>query len=148
MKDQTLKENNIKLGFITAFARASILALKEIPAANVSIEVTRSSYRDYVDLGVAVATPEALVTPVLRNAEAMGFLDIEKGIAELGKIACDGKLTIEDMAGGSFTISSSLFSMMFCNLTRLLYFAKSWRGPLCTTQSSGPHTTKTGSGAS
>ena len=66
--------------------------------------MTLSSYRDYVDLSVAVATPEGLVTPVLRNAEAMGFLDIEKGIAELGKIARDGKLTIEDMAGGSFTM--------------------------------------------
>ena len=97
---------------MTAFARASVLALKEIPAANASIEGDSIVYRDYVDLSVAVATPKGLVTPVLRNAEAMGFLDIEKGITELGKKARDGKLTIEDMAGGSFTMSVfSFFSV-------------------------------------
>lgn len=103
-KDQILKEHNIKLGFMSAFARASVLALKEIPAANASIEGDSIVYRDYVDLSVAVATPKGLVTPVLRNAEGMGFLDVEKGIAELGKKARDGKLTIEDMAGGTFTM--------------------------------------------
>ena len=111
-KDHILKEHNVKFGFMSAFARASVLALKEIPAANASIEGDSIVYRDYVDLSVAVATPKGLVTPVLRNAEAMGFLDIEKGIAELGKKARDGKLTIEDMAGGSFTMSVfSFFSV-------------------------------------
>lgn len=61
-------------------------------------------YRDYVDLSVAVATPKGLVTPVVRNAESMGFIEIEKEIAALGKKARDGKLTLEDMAGGSFTM--------------------------------------------
>lgn len=103
-KDQILKDQGIKLGFMSAFARASILALKEIPAANASIEGDSIVYRDYVDLSVAVATPKGLVTPVLRNAEGMGFLDIEKGIANLGKKARDGKLTIEDMTGGTFTM--------------------------------------------
>jgi 2-oxoglutarate dehydrogenase E2 component (dihydrolipoamide succinyltransferase) len=111
-KEQILKDQNIKLGFMSAFARASVLALKEIPAANASIEGDSIVYRDYVDLSVAVATPKGLVTPVLRNAEAMGFLDIEKGIAGLGKKARDGKLTIEDMAGGSFTMF--VFSFPSC----------------------------------
>ena len=97
-KDDIPKKHNVKLWFMSAFARASVLALKEIPAANASIEGDSIVYRDYVDLSVAVATPKGLVTPVLRNAEAMGFLDIEKGIAELGRKARDGKLTIEDMA--------------------------------------------------
>jgi len=109
-KDQILKDQGIKLGFMSAFARASVLALKEIPAANASIEGDSIVYRDYVDLSVAVATPKGLVTPVLRNAESMGFLDIEKGIVDLGKKARDGKLTIEDMAGGTFTMFAFPFS--------------------------------------
>ncbi|KIY65545.1 dihydrolipoamide succinyltransferase [Cylindrobasidium torrendii FP15055 ss-10] len=105
-KDAVLKEHDVKLGFMSAFAKASCLALKEIPAANASIEGDEIVYRDYVDLSVAVATPKGLVTPVLRNAEGMNFIDIEKGIVALGKKARDGKLTLEDMAGGSFTISN------------------------------------------
>jgi 2-oxoglutarate dehydrogenase E2 component (dihydrolipoamide succinyltransferase) len=84
-KDAILKEHDIKLGFMSAFARASILALKEIPSANASIEGDEIVYRDYVDLSVAVATPKGLVTPVVRNAEGMSFIDIEKEIAALGK---------------------------------------------------------------
>ncbi len=116
-KDHILKEHNIMLRFMSAFARASVLALKEIPAANANIEGDSIVYRDYVDLSVAVATHKGLVTPVLRNAEAMGFLDIEKGIAELGKKARDGKLTIEDMAGGSFTMF--VFSFFFLGYMRV-----------------------------
>lgn len=84
-KDGVLKNEGVKLGFMSAFARAAVLALKEIPAANASIEGDTIVYRDYVDLSVAVATPKGLVTPVVRNAEAMGLVDIEKAIAELGK---------------------------------------------------------------
>jgi 2-oxoglutarate dehydrogenase E2 component (dihydrolipoamide succinyltransferase) len=84
-KDGVLKNEGVKLGFMSAFARAAVLALKEIPAANASIEGDSIVYRDYVDLSVAVATPKGLVTPVVRNAEAMGLVDIEKAIAELGK---------------------------------------------------------------
>ena len=103
-KDDVLKNHDVKLGFMSAFARACVLALKEIPAANASIEGDSIVYRDYVDLSVAVATPKGLVTPVVRNAEVMNFVDVEKEIAALGKKARDGKLTIEDMAGGSFTM--------------------------------------------
>jgi 2-oxoglutarate dehydrogenase E2 component (dihydrolipoamide succinyltransferase) len=84
-KDGVLKNEGVKLGFMSAFARACVLALKEIPAANASIEGDSIVYRDYVDLSVAVATPKGLVTPVVRNAEGMGMIDIEKAIAELGK---------------------------------------------------------------
>ena len=87
-KDAILKEHDIKLGFMSAFARASILALKEIPSANASIEGDEIVYRDYVDLSVAVATPKGLVTPVVRNAEGMSFIEIEKEIAGLGKKVC------------------------------------------------------------
>ncbi|KAG6855751.1 hypothetical protein H0H87_011312 [Tephrocybe sp. NHM501043] len=120
-KDQVLKEHDVKLGYMSAFAKACSLALKEIPAANASIEGEEIVYRDYVDLSVAVATPKGLVTPVVRNAEGMNFVDIEKEIAFLGKKARDGKLTLEDMAGGTFTISNggvfgSLYGTPIINL--------------------------------
>ena len=103
-KDEVLKKHDVKLGFMSAFAKAACLALKEIPAANAMIEGDSIVYRDYVDLSVAVATPKGLVTPVVRNAEGMNFVDVEREIAALGKKARDGKLTIEDMAGGTFTM--------------------------------------------
>ena len=116
-KDQILKEHNVKLGLMSVFARVSVLALKEIPGANARIEGELIVYRDYVDLSVAVATLEGLVTPVLRNAEAMGFLDIEKGIAEPARRCVMGKLIIGDMASGSFTMFVfSLFSVSACVL--------------------------------
>jgi 2-oxoglutarate dehydrogenase E2 component (dihydrolipoamide succinyltransferase) len=88
-KDEIFKTHEVKLGFMSAFAKACTLALKEIPAANASIEGEEIVYRDYVDLSVAVATPKGLVTPVVRSAEGMGFIDIEKEIAALGKKVCD-----------------------------------------------------------
>ncbi len=103
-KDEIQKEHDVKLGFMSAFAKACALALKEIPSANASIEGDEIVYRDYVDLSVAVATPKGLVTPVVRNIETMNFLQIENEIAFLGKKARDGKLTLEDMAGGTFTM--------------------------------------------
>ncbi|KDQ58389.1 hypothetical protein JAAARDRAFT_34179 [Jaapia argillacea MUCL 33604] len=120
-KDEVLKVHDVKFGFMSAFAKASCLALKEIPAANASIEGEEIVYRDYVDLSVAVATPKGLVTPVVRNAEGMNFVEIENEIAALGKKARDGKLTIEDMAGGTFTISNggvfgSLYGTPIINL--------------------------------
>lgn len=84
-KDEIFKEHDVKLGFMSAFARACTLALQEIPAANASIEGDEIVYRDFVDLSVAVATPKGLVTPVVRNTETMNFLEIENGIASLGK---------------------------------------------------------------
>ncbi|WVQ78132.1 hypothetical protein IAT38_000213 [Cryptococcus sp. DSM 104549] len=120
-KDGVLKNEGVKLGFMSAFTKAACLALKEIPAANSSIEGDSIVYRDYVDLSVAVATPKGLVTPVVRNAESMGLIEIEKAIADLGKKARDNKLTIEDMSGGTFTISNggvfgSLYGTPIINL--------------------------------
>ncbi|KAG8992026.1 2-oxoglutarate dehydrogenase complex E2 component [Tulasnella sp. JGI-2019a] len=120
-KESILKQTGIKLGFMSAFAKASCLALKEIKAANASIEGDEIVYRDYVDLSVAVATPKGLVTPVVRNCESMEMLEIEQEISNLGKMARDGKLTLEHMSGGSFTISNggvfgSLYGTPIINL--------------------------------
>ncbi|TVY59222.1 2-oxoglutarate dehydrogenase complex component E2 [Lachnellula suecica] len=109
-KDDVLKKTGVKLGFMSAFSRACVLAMRDIPAVNASIEGPNGGdtivYRDYVDISVAVATEKGLVTPVVRNTEAMDLVGIEKSIADLGKKARDNKLTIEDMAGGTFTISN------------------------------------------
>ena len=109
-KDEILKNKGVKLGFMSAFSRACILAMRDVPAVNASIEGPNGGdtivYRDYVDISVAVATEKGLVTPVVRNAESLDMVGIERVIAELGKKARDNKLTIEDMAGGTFTISN------------------------------------------
>ncbi|KAH9996710.1 dihydrolipoyllysine-residue succinyltransferase 1 [Russula compacta] len=120
-KDEVLKQHEVKLGFMSVFSRACTLALKEIPAANASIEGDEIVYRDYVDLSVAVATPKGLVTPVIRNAESLSFVEFERELTALGKKAKDNKLTLEDMAGGSFTISNggvfgSLYGTPIINL--------------------------------
>ncbi|KAN0059728.1 2-oxoglutarate dehydrogenase complex E2 component [Thecaphora frezii] len=124
-KDRILKEKGVKLGFMGAFAKASAMALKDIPAANASIEGEGLGdtivYRDYVDLSVAVSTDKGLVTPVVRNVESMSVVEIEQAIADLGKKARDNKLTLEDMTGGTFTISNggvfgSLFGTPILNL--------------------------------
>ncbi|ODM18317.1 Dihydrolipoyllysine-residue succinyltransferase component of 2-oxoglutarate dehydrogenase complex, mitochondrial [Aspergillus cristatus] len=109
-KDDVLKKTGVKLGFMSAFSRACVLAMKDIPAVNASIEGPNGGdtivYRDYVDISVAVATEKGLVTPVVRNSETKDLVGIEQAIADLGKKARDNKLTIEDMAGGTFTISN------------------------------------------
>lgn len=109
-KDEVLKKTGVKLGFMSAFSRACVLAMRDIPAVNASIEGPGGGdtivYRDYVDISVAVATEKGLVTPVVRNVEGLDMVGIEKAIAEMGKKARDNKLTIEDMAGGTFTISN------------------------------------------
>jgi 2-oxoglutarate dehydrogenase E2 component (dihydrolipoamide succinyltransferase) len=109
-KDEILKKQGVKLGFMSAFSRACILAMKDLPAVNASIEGPNGGdtivYRDYVDISVAVATEKGLVTPVVRNAESQDMIQIEQSIADLGRKARDNKLTIEDMAGGTFTISN------------------------------------------
>jgi len=109
-KDEVLKKTGVKLGFMSAFSRACVLAMRDIPAVNASIEGANGGdtivYRDYVDISVAVATEKGLVTPVVRNVEELDLVGIEKAIADMGKKARDGKLTIEDMAGGTFTISN------------------------------------------
>ena len=132
-KDEILKKTGIKLGFMSAFTKAVVLAMKDVPAVNASIEGPGGGdtivYRDYVDISVAVATEKGLVTPVVRNAESMNLIEIERSIAELGKKvslpahwvivyssqnqqARDSRLTIEDMAGGTFTISNVRFDLV------------------------------------
>ncbi|PWN51549.1 dihydrolipoamide succinyltransferase [Violaceomyces palustris] len=124
-KDRVLKEHGVKLGFMSAFSKASALALKDVPAANASIEGPGLGdtivYRDFVDLSVAVSTEKGLVTPVVRNVEGMSLIEIEQAIAAMGKKARDNKLTLEDMSGGTFTISNggvfgSLFGTPILNL--------------------------------
>ncbi|PHH58847.1 hypothetical protein CDD82_2629 [Ophiocordyceps australis] len=109
-KEEVLKRKGIKLGFMSAFSRATVLAMRDFPAVNASIEGPNGGdtivYRDYVDLSVAVATEKGLVTPVVRNVESLDMIGIEKAIADMGDKARHGKLTIEDMAGGTFTISN------------------------------------------
>ncbi|RMJ23430.1 Dihydrolipoamide succinyltransferase [Aspergillus sp. HF37] len=109
-KDDVLKKTGVKLGFMSAFSRASVLAMKDIPAVNASIEGPNGGdtivYRDFVDVSVAVATEKGLVTPVVRNTENKDLVGIEQTIADLGKKARDNKLTLEDLAGGTFTISN------------------------------------------
>ncbi|KAI9228545.1 MAG: dihydrolipoamide succinyltransferase [Piptocephalis tieghemiana] len=109
-KDAVLKKHNVKLGFMSAFVRASAVALQEVPGVNATIVGPNGGdtivYRDYVDISVAVATPKGLVTPILRNVEDMSFVGVEKSIAALSSRARDGKLTLEDMVGGTFTISN------------------------------------------
>jgi 2-oxoglutarate dehydrogenase E2 component (dihydrolipoamide succinyltransferase) len=109
-KDEYLKKTGIKIGFMGAFARACTLAMKDIPAVNAAIEGPEGGdtivYHDYVDISVAVATEKGLTTPIVRNVESMDLLEVERVISDLGKRARDGKLTIEDMAGGTFTISN------------------------------------------
>jgi 2-oxoglutarate dehydrogenase E2 component (dihydrolipoamide succinyltransferase) len=105
-KDIFEKKHGVRLGFMSFFAKAACLALKDIPAVNARIEGDEIVYHDYVDLSVAVSAPNGLVVPVVRNVDAMGFADIEKAIGDYGKKAKDGALTMEDMAGGTFTISN------------------------------------------
>ena len=100
------KKHGVKLGFMSFFAKAACLALKDIPSVNARIEGDEIVYHPYVDLSVAVSAPNGLVVPVVRNVDAMGFADIEKAIGDLGKRAKEGSLTMADMAGGTFTISN------------------------------------------
>ncbi|KAK3092846.1 hypothetical protein FSP39_007857 [Pinctada imbricata] len=105
-KDAFMKKHNLKLGFMSAFVKASAYALEDQPIVNAYIDDSEIVYRDYKDISVAVATPKGLVVPVIRNAETMNYADIERTIAELGEKARNNALAIEDMEGGTFTISN------------------------------------------
>ncbi len=105
-KDIFEKKHGTKLGFMSFFVKACTHALKEIPEVNAEIDGQDVVYKNYVHMGVAVGTPSGLVVPVLRDADQMGFAAIEKKIAELGVRARDGKLSMAEMQGGSFTISN------------------------------------------
>jgi 2-oxoglutarate dehydrogenase E2 component (dihydrolipoamide succinyltransferase) len=105
-KDQFEKKHGVKLGFMSFFVKACVAALKAIPDVNAEIDGTDLIYKNHYDIGVAVGTEKGLVVPVVRDADAMDLAEIEKAIGALGKKARDGQLTIEDMQGGTFTISN------------------------------------------
>jgi 2-oxoglutarate dehydrogenase E2 component (dihydrolipoamide succinyltransferase) len=105
-KDVFEKKHGVKLGFMSFFAKASCLALKDIPSVNARIEGDEIVYHDYVDLSVAVSAPNGLVVPVVRDVDSLSFAGIEKAIAAFGKKAREGTLTMADMSGGTFTISN------------------------------------------
>ncbi|MGE8135012.1 2-oxoglutarate dehydrogenase complex dihydrolipoyllysine-residue succinyltransferase [Novosphingobium subterraneum] len=105
-KDVFEKKHGVKLGLMSFFAKASVLALKDIPSVNAQIQGDEIVYFDYVDISVAVSAPNGLVVPVVRDVDKLSFADIEKSIANYGKAARDGTLTMADMAGGTFTISN------------------------------------------
>jgi len=105
-KDLFEKKHGIRLGFMSFFVKACALAARDVPAVNASLEGDEIIYRDFFDVSIAVSAPKGLVVPVVRNAQAMSFADIEKTIAEYGKKAKEGALTVEEMTGGTFTISN------------------------------------------
>jgi 2-oxoglutarate dehydrogenase E2 component (dihydrolipoamide succinyltransferase) len=106
MQERFEKEHGVKLGFMSFFVKAAVHALKKFPVLNASVDGTDIVYHGYFDIGIAVGSPRGLVVPILRNADQMSFADIEKKIAEFGQKAKDGKLGIEDMTGGTFSISN------------------------------------------
>ena len=105
-KDAFLAKHGIKLGFMSAFVAAATKALQEVPAVNGTIQGDNIVYHDYVDISIAVSSPRGLVVPVLRNCESMSFAEIESNIAELGRKAKENAITLEEMAGGTFTITN------------------------------------------
>ena len=105
-KEKFEKKYNVRLGFMSFFVKAAIQALKEIPSVNGEIDGDEIIYKNYYDIGVAVSAPQGLVVPIVRDADMMSFAEIEAKIGELGIKAKDGKLSLEDMAGGTFTISN------------------------------------------
>jgi 2-oxoglutarate dehydrogenase E2 component (dihydrolipoamide succinyltransferase) len=105
-KDLFEKKHGIRLGFMSFFVKACALAARDVPAVNASLEGDEIVYRDYLDVSIAVSTPKGLVVPVIRNANALTFAEIEKTIADFGKRAKEGTLTLEEMQGGTFTISN------------------------------------------
>ena len=105
-KDRFEKEHGVKLGFMSFFVKAAVHALKKFPLVNASIDGNDIVYHGYYDIGIAVGSPRGLVVSILRNCDQMTLADIEKQIAEFGKRAQDGKLTIEELTGGTFSISN------------------------------------------
>ena len=105
-QDAFSKEHGVKIGFMSFFVKAAVHALKKFPVLNASVDGTDIVYHGYFDIGIAVGSPRGLVVPILRNADQMSFADIEKKIAEFGSKAAAGKLGIEDMTGGTFSISN------------------------------------------
>ena len=105
-KDKFEKEHGVKLGFMSFFVKAAVAALKKYPIINASVDGNDIVYHGYFDIGIAVGSPRGLVVPILRNADQMSIADIEKKIGEFGTKAKDGKLTLDDLSGGTFSISN------------------------------------------
>jgi 2-oxoglutarate dehydrogenase E2 component (dihydrolipoamide succinyltransferase) len=105
-KDKFEKEHGVKLGFMSFFVKAAVAALKKYPIINASVDGNDIVYHGYFDIGIAVGSPRGLVVPILRNADQMSIADIEKKIGEFGAKAKDGKLTLDDLTGGTFSISN------------------------------------------
>ncbi|MGQ0522712.1 MAG: 2-oxoglutarate dehydrogenase complex dihydrolipoyllysine-residue succinyltransferase [Betaproteobacteria bacterium] len=105
-KDRFEKEHGVKLGFMSFFVKASVYALKKFPVVNASIDGNDIIYHGYYDIGIAVAGPRGLVVPIIRNADQLSLAEIEKTIADFGRRAQEGKLAIEDLTGGTFSISN------------------------------------------
>ena len=105
-KDLFEKKHGVRLGFMSFFSQAVVLALRDVPAVGASVEGDEIVYRDYADLGIAVSSPGGLVVPVLRNADKLSFAATEKAIADFGKRAQNNQLKLEDLQGGNFTISN------------------------------------------
>jgi 2-oxoglutarate dehydrogenase E2 component (dihydrolipoamide succinyltransferase) len=105
-KDRFEKEHAVKLGFMSFFVKAVVVALKKYPVLNASIDGSDIVYHGYYDIGIAVSSPRGLVVPIVRDADQMSIAEIEKGIADLATRARDGKLTLEELTGGTFTITN------------------------------------------
>jgi 2-oxoglutarate dehydrogenase E2 component (dihydrolipoamide succinyltransferase) len=105
-KDKFEKEHGVKLGFMSFFVKAAVAALKKYPIINASVDGNDIVYHGYFDIGIAVGSPRGLVVPILRNADQMSIADIERKIGEFGTKAKDGKLTLDDLTGGTFSISN------------------------------------------
>jgi 2-oxoglutarate dehydrogenase E2 component (dihydrolipoamide succinyltransferase) len=105
-KDSFEKKHGVKLGFSSFFVRAAVEALKKFPVINASVDGTDILYHEYFDIGVAVSTERGLVVPVLRDADALSFADIEKGVGDFAARARKGTLTMEDLTGGTFSITN------------------------------------------
>ena len=105
-KDKFEKEHGVKLGFMSFFVKAAVHALKKFPVVNASVDGTDIVYHGYFDVGIAVGSPRGLVVPIVRNCDQLSFADVEKQITDFGRRAQDGKLTIEELTGGTFSISN------------------------------------------
>src|SRR5690606_32299879 len=105
-KDKFEKEHGVKLGFMSFFVKAAVAALKKYPIINASVDGNDIVYHGYFDIGIAVGSPRGLVVPILRNADQMSIAEIEKKIGEFGQKAKEGKLTLDDLSGGTFSISN------------------------------------------
>ena len=105
-KDLFEKKHGVRLGFMSFFAKAVVLALRDVPSVNAAIEGDEIVFRDYADLGIAVSSPGGLVVPVLKDADKLSFAGIEKAIGDFGRRARDGKLALADLQGGTFTITN------------------------------------------